>query len=300
VLLFIAIFYQARGQLAKMASWQWWSEDAWLFISLSLLLMPLNLSLEALKWKLLCCLNNTITWKESLRSIFGGIAISILTPNRIGEYPARIYVLKGKITGRLLISAAMGAIAQFITLFLFGAIGLTYYNLFFPGKIQFILLISCIAVLLFVCALYFGQKAWICKIGNGRFLRRLKTYLYILQKFSISDQLSVLVLSFLRYLVFTTQFVLLLKAMNIPIHLGEGYFISFIFFWAIAVIPSFAVAELGIRGQVGILLFSAVSSNVLGILSATISLWFINLMFPAIIGSFSFLRGKLNFQKQKF
>ena len=65
-------------------------------------------------------------------------------------------------------------------------------------------------------------------------------------------------------------------------------------------IPSIAVAELGIRGNVALFFLNDVVINEelkIGIVSATFTLWLINLIVPAIFGAIFILR--LKFFKNK-
>jgi hypothetical protein len=73
----------------------------------------------------------------------------------------------------------------------------------------------------------------------------------------------------------------------------DGFFMSALFFWVIAVIPSITLVELGERGQVGLYLFHHFSDNTVGILGATIGVWCINLILPAIIGSILLFRMRI-------
>jgi hypothetical protein len=52
-----------------------------------------------------------------------------------------------------------------------------------------------------------------------------------------------------------------------------------------AIIPTFAIAELGLKGKVALLVTGLFSANKAGIFFATASIWFINLVIPAILGS---------------
>jgi hypothetical protein len=60
-----------------------------------------------------------------------------------------------------------------------------------------------------------------------------------------------------------------------------------------AVIPTIALAELGTRGEVSLYLFHHFSSNTIGILGATLAIWFLNLVIPSIAGSLLLLRMRL-------
>lgn len=53
-----------------------------------------------------------------------------------------------------------------------------------------------------------------------------------------------------------------------------------------AVIPTLALTEIGVRGSVALFFLGLVSTNSIGIVTATFTLWIINLALPALIGSF--------------
>jgi hypothetical protein len=64
-------------------------------------------------------------------------------------------------------------------------------------------------------------------------------------------------------------------------------------FLMLAIIPTIALAELGIRGQVSLFVFGLFSNNSLEILVAIAAIWIINIIFPAVAGSFMLLTVKL-------
>jgi len=61
----------------------------------------------------------------------------------------------------------------------------------------------------------------------------------------------------------------------------------------LAIIPTFAIAELGVRGKVSLKLIELFSTNSLGISIATATIWIINLVLPAIAGSLLILSIKI-------
>ena len=263
------------------------------FLVLALVLMPLNIAIEAFKWKILAGVAQPTSYTQAVKSVLGGIALSIVTPNRIGEYPGRILYMKRKNTIRLISVAILAAFAQFLTLFTFGIIGLLYYNAQFPGTMALIILIAAIIILTIIALIFFRFESWSAYFEHLSWFRRFGTYGHLLKRFTTSQQLQVLALSAIRFLVFTAQYLILLRWMNIPLSPVEGLCTAFLFFWAIAVIPSIALAELGIRGQVSLFLFHNFSANTMGILAATIGLWCINLVIPAVVGSILLIRMRL-------
>ncbi len=67
------------------------------------------------------------------------------------------------------------------------------------------------------------------------------------------------------------------------------------FFWVMAIIPSVAIADLGVRGEAAIYFLSSFSTltNPIAILLSTTLLWIINLILPALIGCFFVFKMKL-------
>jgi hypothetical protein len=58
-------------------------------------------------------------------------------------------------------------------------------------------------------------------------------------------------------------------------------------------VPSFAIADLGIRGKISTEILSFYSANILGIIGTTFGIWFLNLFIPALLGSLLILSIKI-------
>ena len=84
----------------------------------------------------------------------------------------------------------------------------------------------------------------------------------------------------------------MLQLLEVEQNVWTGFWIITVMFWILAIIPSFAIAELGIRGTVAKTLF-AYSLNTIGILTVTFGIWFANLFIPALIGSLLILGIKI-------
>jgi hypothetical protein len=113
---------------------------------------------------------------------------------------------------------------------------------------------------------------------------RFSKYINVLETFDAKILLRLLFLSVLRYFVFVLQYIFMLQLMQVEQSAWVGFWLVAVLFWMLAIIPSIAIAELGIRGTVAKALFSY-SSNTLGILTVTFGIWFVNLFIPALIGS---------------
>ena len=132
---------------------------------------------------------------------------------------------------------------------------------------------------------FFFRLNWLIRLLEKMpYSYRFVKYISVLETFDAKILLRLLSLSFFRYIVFVLQYIFMLQLMLVEPQYWPGFWLVSVMFWILAIIPSFAIAELGIRGTVAITLF-AYSLNTAGILAVTFSIWFINLFIPALIGS---------------
>lgn len=263
----------------------------WLVIFLALV----NWGIEARKWQVLLKPLQRLHFLRAYRSVLSGLALSLNTPNRMGEYGGRIlYVKDGSRLKAISLSIA-GSISQLIITLVCGCGGLIYL-LFFQTLhagpvmglsvywLKVLLFISSVTSLILV--LFFFRLSWLIRLlekipGSKKFTG----YFNVLEEFTAKLLLRLLSLSFFRYLVFVVQYILLLQLLHVEIFWFDSFWIISILFLVLAIVPSFAIADLGIRGKFSTALFSMYSTNTIGILGTTFGIWFINLFIPALAGS---------------
>ena len=252
-----------------------------------LLLAPLNWMLEAKKWQWLLQKIEPLSFRKAWASTLTGIAFALVTPNKIGDFAGRILYLSNKTKLRGAIATLIGNLAQTIVVFLFGIIGLVYFNIYYPGNWQIITLI--LAILGSMALLYFYLNISILAKWAQRFpkLRALVIAMRVLKRYSKKDLIKILMISFLRFCVYNIQFLLIINIFGAGVPWIIGFFISGLMFWFITIIPSLFVADLGVRGFVAGLLFTdtGLSNNAVSVLAGSYSIWILNLVIPAIIGS---------------
>jgi hypothetical protein len=96
---------------------------------------------------------------------------------------------------------------------------------------------------------------------------------------------KVFLLGFIRYLVFSCQFFLLVRLFGnpIPVHqLITGIGLTYL---VITFLPFSSILELGIRGSVAAFVFSLFTFQTGNIVLATLAIWIVNLGIPALIGA---------------
>ena len=244
-------------------------QTAFIYWLILLVLMGFNFSIEALKWKRVVEKNNPISFLKSLRSVFVGQAFAFFTPNRIGEYIGRTMFLETENKAKGLAQMAWTSYAQLLVTIIVGTVALFWNLPFFPWLKWAGPLIALLAIIVF-----FYDRQW-----NG--------WLSVLNKLQIPthSKITLLALSFLRYCVFTFQYVWAAKmlGMEIPFWvLGSSIAILFLF---ISILPTISITELVVRGQLLLLILAPWYPNELMIIVLSSLIWVVNFLIPAIIGA---------------
>ena len=110
---------------------------------------------------------------------------------------------------------------------------------------------------------------------------------------SIRESATILGLSLLRYSIFLLQYFALFQFFGVSLTLSISFITVAFVFLSMALIPAMALADLGIRGQLSLWIVGAFNSNLLGIVMTTTTIWFINLILPAIVGAAFLSKRKL-------
>ena len=250
-------------------------------------LMLVNWSLEALKWKLMMRRLEEIPFLRALAAVFSGLTVSFFTPNRIGEYAGRIFHLRSanRIKGTLV--TILENLSQLIVTIVIGSLCLVIFLIQYSGLHEYILWVTGILMIVFSAAILFLflelpiLDRSILKIEK---LKKLSKYLEVLSEYKKTELLILLGLAFMRYTVFSLQFFLLLKIFGIEAPALTLILLINMIFFVMTLVPTFALTEIGVRGAIATYFLSSVTPDSLAILNASVSLWLINLVTPALLG----------------
>lgn len=281
-----------RGQLDRMLEGLE-GENA-IYFGAAVVLMVLNWALEAMKWQILMRGLTTMRFMQAYRAILAGVAFSLNTPNRIGEMGGRMLFVPEGLRLRSVPLTITGGFAQLLVTLMAGLAGWYFIGddllqSAIPATLIPVFRLLPWAVLLFaVPSLYLylrQERAW-ALMGRLPLLQKWQRFAEGLRAVDPRRAWMVLGLSFLRFLVFALQYVFMLWSMNA----GGDLLISLssvsVFYLLMAVVPSIALLELGLRWQYGIIVFGAFNPNLVGIYTASTAIWLVNLLIPAMIGTF--------------
>ena len=257
-------------------------------VLLALALVPVNWGLEAWKWHRLARHLEPVTFGRSLRAVLVGLTLGFATPNRVGDYAGRILELKSRRVSALG-AVFLGRYCQLVATVLAGVAGLLYFLLKFylrgyPAAglgVGFSALLISAAVLV---PLY-RSRLLLAALGLWRPLRRFRPALAIMPTYPARALHAVLAISGLRYAVFCGQFLLLLEAYGVASPLGPGLAAVAGTFLLKSLVPSLnALADVGVRELSATHLFGLLGQPALPVLSASLSLWVINIALPSAAG----------------
>ena len=272
-------------------------------VLLALLLMPLNWGLEAWKWWYLARHLEPVSFRRSLRAVLVGLTLGFVTPNRVGDYAGRIMELKSRRLDALG-AVFLGRYCQLVATVAAGTVGLLYFLLRFYvagypaaqlGLVALVLLLNALVLL----PLYYSELL-VAAVRAVKPLRRFSRYVAIMPTYPARLLTTVLLISGLRYAVFCLQFGVLLWAYGVQAPVGPALAAIAGTFLLKSLVPSLnALADVGVRELSATHLFGLLGQPVLPVLSASLSLWVLNIAVPSAIGLVFVLRLKVLGRWQK-
>ena len=247
----------------------------WLAVLACVALMPVNMALEAWRWRTLVPMSR----REAQRQVYYSKLAGLITPWRLGEYPARGVLLvesqesrakSQNVWAKVLSMGAVGSITMTAAIVIAGLVGIAFSP----------------AVLALLGNSYLYSIGFVMIILTAFFLlapRVLKRYVSIDQELLLRS----LGQSFVRLLCWCIQLALVLWALggignlDIPDILKK----SGVYYLFVTITPNVPIVEAGVRGAWAIVIFGTMNAALAGVL-----LWVINTLLPCVL--WPFLRKK--------
>ncbi|MCK5781720.1 MAG: flippase-like domain-containing protein [Flavobacteriales bacterium] len=245
-----------------------------------------NWFFEILKWQNLSFHIRKINLSESFAIVLSSFTASIITPNKIGEYGAKVMFYDKARWKKVLGYNFIGNMMQLSITLLMAIVFYHFTPLIVQNKVpEFIFSVTVIIFFVMTFFLFnMGLSLRITKINKRIDFKSLS-------EFTISDRFKVLLLSLMRYLSFSFQFLFILFLFGIEISL-ENFSIITLNYLLISVVPTIFLGDLLIRGSIAIFMFSLVGINELVVVSVVFIAWIFNFVLPAVIGAIMVLKPK--------
>ncbi|MFA0963031.1 lysylphosphatidylglycerol synthase domain-containing protein [Roseivirga sp. BDSF3-8] len=263
--------------------------SSWYVWAICVILMVINWSAEAGKWHYLARRVTPLSFFEAFRGVLSGLSLNAVLPHFLGDYAGRISAVKHRHRFRLVGGLWIGHVTQMAITCFAGAYGLALFiNYYFPHFPVVSIAVAGVAITLLSLALIMSSLPRFIRIfGRSKAGLFLKTA----HQFDKSDWVVALAFSAARYICFSLQFLLLLNLLGLQLSLHLQIagitWVYLIKSWAPAIN---IVADLGIREVAALAFFPLFGADPAIIVASGLSVWFLNLFVPGIIGAASLIR----------
>ena len=248
-----------------------------------LLFTSANWFFEVLKWQNLVNSFKQISFFEATRQTFGSLTASIFTPNRIGEYGAKMLYFKKENAKRIVLLNFVHNSSQMLATTLFGVIGM-FFSTFNIQHSTFNIFVFIGFVIIILIAVFF-RKIEIYGVSIQKLISKIS-------QLSFKTHERNLYFSLMRYLIFSTQFLMMLLFFDVEIDIKTAFLTIFTMYFLASILPSIHIMDVAIKGSVALYLFSKLGIEDWKILTVTSLMWFFNLVLPVVLGSYFVLRFK--------
>jgi len=261
----------------------------YLILSVIFILMLVNWLIESKKWQFVIAKVEQISYYKAVESVFCGLTWAIFTPNRIGEYGGRVFFLSPRRRIQGAVAMSVGQIAQMVITNVAGALALLWFIYYFKPMDPLIYVAICFLVVgfCFFFLLFYFNIRWIERSLNSiNFLKRYKRFFSVLNRYHQKELTIVMLYSMARFSVFTIQYILIIYLLLPEIAFYKTALMVFILFFVQSALPSLALFDVGVRSLTATYFFGFITTHDVAITAAIALIWFVNLIVPAVIGSY--------------
>ena len=253
----------------------------------ALALVPVNIGLEAYRWgRLVRRLAPEVRHRDALRAVVGSYPLGLLTPGRVGDYVGRAVYLRDIPPGA---SAALTFGERMATLaacLVGGLVALGPYlqqtvaaSPLWPAVVG-VGALGTGALLLAILFPSVARGALSAVLPFAAVRRALGAF----DRIPREEAVTLLGLSVVRYLVFSAQFVLLVRAVAPEAAVGGVALGVALVFFAKSAVPQVTLGDLGVREGAAVFFLGAYGVAPAAALDASLALFGLNLALPALAG----------------
>jgi len=274
----VLLWYQLRG--IEKSSWSAFGLQEPLAFVLALVLVVPNIWLAYRKWTLTLDVIEVKTEKRTkIQSFFAGIVTGIITPNMLGNFIGRFYYFDKEHRLHITAFTMLSNFGQFLASITFGLVAIAWLGklIVWQDEQRIVYLLLIIVVISYLAFYYADNMLRLFKRMRfegvfRNFLRKSPWY-----------RTFILLLSFGRFFIFTLQFSLMLVAFGaswsreLVAAIWQVYLLTML-------APSLFLGKVGIKESIALFVLSTLGLNEVSILFASISVWLLNTVAPALVG----------------
>ncbi|HJP63945.1 MAG TPA: hypothetical protein VJ844_10900 [Mucilaginibacter sp.] len=257
------------------------------------LLMLVNWILESLKWKYLTRELVSITTWQAIEAVFCGLTWAVFTPNRIGEYGGRVMFLPNRKRIHGVFAMAVGSFGQNVITNLLGLTALMWFvftYLHINIAVSLALSLAAFGFMVLLLVFYFNIGWLVTLLNRIKFLEKYHRFFDIMARFHTTELLNIMWFCLTRFFVFSFQYFLVIHLLIPAVPVFPMMMMVFILFFIQSALPSLDLLDVGVRSMTASAFFAYITDQNIAVMAAVSSIWFINLIIPAILGSIFVLK----------
>ncbi len=235
----------------------------------------LNWFFEIKKWQGLAGHIRTITWTEAAKQTLMSFSVSLLTPNRIGEYGAKSVFYAQPDYKKVWALTFASNFAQLFWTFIMGVAVLLFWWQH-PAVKAYISQWHLPFNAVFLGIIAIGLIAFVI------YIKHLKSKNYLLLHKTVWQQS--LFYAGVRYAVFSSQFALLLYFLSHNIGLNFIYPAVFLSYFMASLIPVLAFFDWAVKSSVSVLVFGMINMPGALVFNVVSLMWLANFLIPFLAG----------------
>lgn len=245
-----------------------------------------NWFLESLKWQAVISAVQSIPLSQAWQQSLAALTISLATPNRIGEYGAKVFYYPSEMRKKVLLLNFFSNATQMLITSVFGVLGfLLIHETLLPHlpMTKLLWILGLILVLGFVFLKFFRKKIIVQKAS-------LDAVLKYFNQLPTSLKTRTLILSLMRYLVFSTHFYMVLCFFGAENTITETLPFIWVMYLCVSMIPMLSLFDVVVKGGVAIGLFHLIGIGDVIVLATVFSMWLFHFVIPSIFGTLYILK----------
>jgi uncharacterized membrane protein YbhN (UPF0104 family) len=260
------------------------------------LLMLANWLLECYKWKYLTRHIIKISAPEAIEAVFCGLTWAIFTPNRLGEYAGRVLFLPNRKRIHGVFAMAVGSFGQNVITNVLGlSAALWFLFKFYVDNtpphahlniwLYLVIAIGAVVFIIFFIILYF-HIIWVVNILDRiPVVKKFHRFFDIMGRYKKPELINIMLFCLARFAVFSFQYYLIIHLLIPQMPVFEMMMMVLILFFVQSALPSLDLLDVGVRNGTAAFLFGYITHQEIAVMAAVSSIWLINLIIPAILGS---------------
>jgi len=261
-------------------------------ILITLALSFVNLYLQFYKWKITAStLLNENSNRKIFYSLFQGFSAAVFTPARIGEYFGRAIAFKDKSLLQITLATLIDKLFPLLIVAFFGSIASILF-IHFYYEVSSYLTVSLFIVLFvlfyFIVLLIFNKNFWdnflFNRIQSTKILSKYFDKISKLKNLDHRYSSKMIFISLLFYLCYLIQYVILVSAFSHNDNFIDYFWAGNLLMFSKTIIPPVSFGELGIREGASVFFIQQFGENASVGFNASIFLFFINVLLPALVG----------------